>query len=108
MIDAENLTRQWYAKNALSREDIADYLKNNLDASAHLTDDELAHVVDLMHSLVCWSIGERAIIGDFLTAIVENQLDKAAMYADGTNKRALWLYPMFLYNVAPIGWKDLR
>lgn len=41
--------------------------------------------------------------GDFLTAVLSNDLREAAMHADETNKRLLWEYVFFLYNYAPIG-----
>jgi hypothetical protein len=37
--------------------------------------------------------------GDFLTAVFENNLMKAAMYADGTNIQLLLEYARLLYNL---------
>jgi len=48
-------------------------------------------------------IEHRRPVGDFLTAVLANDLSKAAGHADLTNKAMLSAYPIFLYTYAPSG-----
>ena len=41
--------------------------------------------------------------GDFLTAVIDNDLKEAIGRADGTNKYLLWNYINWFYNHAPSG-----
>ena len=41
--------------------------------------------------------------GDFLTAILSNDLREACMRADEENQRLIFAYVKFLYNYAPAG-----
>lgn len=42
-------------------------------------------------------------VGQFLTAIIENNLMEAVKRADDQNRFALWNYAFFIYNHAPVG-----
>ena len=41
--------------------------------------------------------------GDFLTAVIDNDLKEAIGRADGTNQHLLWNYVNWFYNHAPSG-----
>jgi hypothetical protein len=46
---------------------------------------------------------ERVPVGGFLSAVLENNLLKAAAAADNRNKSKLFEYASWLYNYAPVG-----
>ena len=103
-LSAHKLTEEW-AAGTLAADRIFDYLERNLDAIRFRAMDieSLQHVAECCHALVEWSHGQRTL-GDFLIAVVENKLTEAVYMADETNRRALWLYPAFIREVAPVGW----
>lgn len=41
--------------------------------------------------------------GSFLTAVLQNDLREAACHSDEYNRRHLWDYANFMYNVMPTG-----
>ena len=47
-------------------------------------------------------IERRVRPGDFLTAVLENDLMRACCHADGTNIDLIPVYAAYLYNEAPI------
>lgn len=104
-VNPQDLTDIWVAGKEISYLRIFEYLCANLGALEHHSESDVNHVASLLADLQSWSVGKLPYVGDFLTAVAENNLDRAVMFADETNKRLLWLYPMFLYNVAPSTWK---
>jgi len=44
--------------------------------------------------------------GQFLMALATNNFDKIMDYADSENKRAIYLYRLYLYNCAPGNWRE--
>lgn len=59
--------------------------------------DELDHVAMCMHHLYRW-YHEGYPIGDFLTAVVKNDFTEACFQADDTNRKAFYLYALFVAN----------
>lgn len=106
MLHAEDLTKAW-ADGTLEHNTIRNYLTLNLDALKYMSVSELDHVADLCYGLYEWSTKERPC-GGFLTAVIKNDLDRAVHAADDTNMKQLWIYPAFIYNCAPQGWKDQK
>ncbi len=43
-------------------------------------------------------------IGDFLSAVADNSLSEAVVRADDVNRKALYLYVLFLANELPYPW----
>jgi hypothetical protein len=54
----------------------------------------------MVSGLVRW-IEQHIMPGDFLRAVIENDLRAACAHADDVNQRLLWNYVNFLYNDAP-------
>ena len=102
---ANDLTAKWQDKT-LSHNDIFEYLlEDAADMSGRdIPEQELHHIAECCHHLYLWSVGKLPSLGDFLTAVVKNDLMKAVSHADRTNMRSLWVYAVFIYNVAPVGW----
>lgn len=103
-LNPDDLTKAW-KDGTLERNTIYDYLAQNLSVLSHMVPRELEHVADLCFSLYEWS-AKGGHLGDFLTAVVKNDLKEAVGRADNVNQKQLWVYPTFIYNCAPAGWKD--
>lgn len=54
----------------------------------------------MRHSLAEYVIGHKPV-GDFLEAVISNNLYGAYAHADGTNVKHVGAYVAYLYNVAP-------
>ena len=104
-MSATDLTEKWAAKE-LTEEDILTYLAQNIATKTPTT--ELSHVAQLCLHLYLWSTGQLPYLGDFLTAVVNNDLTEAVHRADGINRGLLWVYTAFLYNVAQRGWREVK
>jgi hypothetical protein len=103
-MNAFEMTDKWHDKT-LSVNDINEYLKKNIAPLGPPIDStELAHLTFCCHSMYRWATGQQGGLGGFLTAVRKNDLMAAAGHADGINRKHLWVYPLFLYNVAPQGW----
>ena len=61
------------------------------------TDDELDHVAMCLHHIDRW-YHEGYPIGDFLTAVVRDEFVNACCLADDTNRKALYIYALFVHN----------
>ena len=96
------LTEKWH-KQKLTKEDIKAWVKDQWQAKG-LTEDETDHVVRCMFSIFL-SYHSEYELGHFLTAVVENDFGKACGRADKINLKALGLYALFLFNVAPMDYK---
>ena len=73
-------------------------------AFAHLTMDEIEHVVDCLYDIVLW-YWEKQPVGDFLTAVLKNDFMQACGCADSVNGKVLPLYAKFLYNNIPMDFR---
>lgn len=104
---AHELTEAWVEKR-LKGEEIYAYLRDNiLGAEESTTYTELVHIAQYCHHIYKWhATDERHKLGDFLNAFINNDLWEACMRADDVNRRSLWIYVQFLYNVAPSNWRD--
>jgi len=58
-------------------------------------------IPDYMQGGLIRYFNERIPTGDFLRAVLENDLMAAFMFADQTNKHSMHHYVMWLYNYAP-------
>jgi hypothetical protein len=65
-------------------------------------DEAREHVIDGCENLTRFFTGEIPHLGDFLTAVVKNDLHEAFARADETNIKHMWTYLCFLHNEVPI------
>lgn len=69
--------------------------------------EDRAHIVRCCDALVRFYTGEVPYLGDFLTAVVKNDLMEAFRRADDANTKYMWCYCAFIYNEIPlplVGW----
>jgi len=85
--------RQWVAENA-----------EGLMPKIPFTLDELDHIAMCMHHIYKW-YREAYPLGDFLTAVVRNDFSEACFQADDANRKALYLYALFLSNKLPLDYR---
>lgn len=84
----------------MERQAIEDWVKQNAEGlmpEMPLTSDEISHISMCMEHILKW-YHEGYPLGDFLTAIVRNDFKLACVKADSANRKALYLYALFLYN----------
>ncbi len=82
-------TKEWVKDNA-----------EGLIPDTHFAPDELEHITTMCEHLHEWATEGRPL-GSFLTAVVNNDLIEANVRADDVNRRALYLYVMFMLNRIP-------
>ena len=86
--------RQWVESNA-----------RELMVETHFTNEELDHLAMCMHHIYRW-YHEGYPLGDFLTAIVQDKFTEACFRADDINRKALYLYALFLANEIGYDYRD--
>jgi len=59
------------------------------------------HIPERMMDGLCRYIEEHCPVGDFLTAVLSNDLTEAVNLADDENMANLPAYVVYLYNIAP-------
>ncbi len=86
----------------LNQNDIQKWVDANARGlmTTQFTDDEIGHISMCMHHIYRW-YHEGYPIGHFLTAVVRNDFSLACVKADDTNRKALYLYALFLANKIP-------
>jgi len=85
--------RQWTEQNA-----------KGLMTEVSLSKDNLDHIAMCMEHIYRW-YHEGYPLGDFLTAVVRNDFTKACFQADDVNRKALYLYALFLANKIPFDYR---
>ena len=83
--------------------EIRQYAEDNNEPG--LTSDELDHVAMCMEHLQKWYY-EDYPLGDFLKAVVRNDLTETVFRADDINIKALKLYAWFLTWKIPGDWRQ--
>ncbi len=86
----------------MTYDEIRKYVQDNNEPL--LTSEELDHVAICMEHIQEWYY-EDYPLGDFLTAVVRNDLMEAVFHADDTNIKALKLYAWFLTWNLPADWR---
>ncbi len=81
--------REWVFENA-----------EGLMPDQHFAEEELAHITMCCEHLFEWATKERPL-GDFLSAIRDNNFIEACIRADDVNRKGLYLYAMFMLNRMP-------
>ena len=81
----ESDIRQWVEANTVLQPEI------------RLTPKEVGHIAMCLHHIWLWYFEGRPL-GDFLTAIVQDKFAEACIRADDVNRKALYLYALFLAN----------
>jgi len=92
----------------MEREDIEKWVKQSADGlmpEIPIDQEEIEHISMCMEHIYRWYF-EDYPIGDFLTAIVRNDFCEACFHADGMNRKALYLYALFLANKLPFDWRE--
>jgi len=79
--------------------------KNHREDLGSITLEEAEHIAASIESIHRWYY-EDLDPGEFITAVVNNQLVEAFAIADSTNMKFMYMYPMYLYNEMPAGWRD--
>ena len=87
----------------MTEQTIAEWVKDNAEG---LMPDQFFSGDDLQHITMCCEhllegLTEGRPLGNFLTAVASNDLIEANIRADGVNRRALYLYVMFMLNRVP-------
>lgn len=85
---------------------IRKWVKSNADILMH---DTVLDPEDVNHIATCLEhlyrhFTEGYPIGDFLSAVADNNLAEAVVRADDVNRKALYLYVLFLANKIPYPW----
>ena len=93
---------------ALDNPSIREWVASNADATLPLprirfTRDELDHITMCLEHLYRYYT-EGYPVGDFLLAVADNNLSEAVARADDVNRKALYLYVLFLANKLPYPW----
>uniref|UniRef100_A0A6M3LNZ9 Uncharacterized protein n=1 Tax=viral metagenome TaxID=1070528 RepID=A0A6M3LNZ9_9ZZZZ len=91
----------------MNESDIRKWVEDNAkynEILLRLTSDELDHIAMCMHHIYRWC-EEDYPIGGFLTAVVRNDFTETCFKADDVNRKALYLYALFLANKIPFDYR---
>ena len=86
--------RNWVVSNA-----------EGLMPETPLTEEEIDHIAMCMHHIYLW-YAEDYPLGHVLTAVVRNNFSEASFKADAINRKALYLYALFLANKFGSDYRD--
>lgn len=92
-MDVEEL-RRWVTSNAEA-----------LMPETPLAEEEIDHITMCMQHIYSW-YAEDYPLGNFLTAVVRNNFSEACMRADTANRKALYLYALFLANKLDVDYRE--
>jgi len=84
----------------MNQSDIRQWVEENVkynEVLLKLNSEELDHIAMCMHHIWLWYFEGRPL-GGFLTAVVRNDFTEACFKADDINRKALYLYALFLAN----------
>ena len=84
----------------MNQSDIRQWVESNakgLMVEIDFTDRELDHIAMCLHHIYRW-YHEGYPLGDFLTAVVQDKFAEACFRADDINRKAFYLYALFLAN----------
>lgn len=98
----KNYPKLWN-EGKLEIEDIKEWVEANKEQINGKVDKD--HVAYCLYKLYLDDKKGRSL-GDFLQAVKENNFSKAVGKADKDNRKAIALYPMFIWNVAPVSYSD--
>lgn len=91
----------------MKRTEIRDWVEANamgLMPEMGFVPEELSHIAMCMEHIYKWYFEDYSI-GDFLTAVVKNDFSYACLQADDINRKALYLYALFLANKIPYDYR---
>lgn len=92
----------------LSLQEITEWVIDNargLMPETYFMAEDLGYISMCMEHIVKWYY-EDYPLGHFLTAVVQNDFRKACTRADDINRKALYLYALFMYNKVPGDYLD--
>lgn len=102
-----NLPAKW-SKGELEYEDVKIWLKKRLEMmnkDEELNERGIKHVAHGLYKIYLWDKGKDTL-GDFLSAVIDNDFIEMWFRADGDNRKCLGVYAEFLYHVAPSKFLD--
>jgi len=85
--------RKWVGENAKA-----------LMQSTHFSISDLDHITMCMEHIYAWYHYDYPV-GGFLTAVLKDNFMEACLHADDINRKALYLYALFLANKIPSDYK---
>ena len=88
----------------MTEQEIREWVERQREANI-LMSDEVDHVAMCLHHIWQW-YHENLPVGGFVSAVLRNDFCAACGRADDTNKRALPLYAMFVYNYLPADYRE--
>ena len=91
----------------MDKADIRSWVQDNAEGlmpNTSFTLDDLDHIAMCMDHIRQWYY-EDYPVGPFLTAVVRNDFREACFQADDVNRRALFLYALFLANKLPLDYR---
>ena len=93
----------------MTYEEIREWVGGNagLMPETQFSTDEIDHIAMCMEHILEWYYG-RHDLGHFLTAVVRNDFRLACTKADTANRKALYLYALFVYNQLPADYIETR
>ena len=90
---SEEEIKQWVEQNA-----------NRLMPEANFSHEDLGHIAMCLEHILLWYY-KGYPLGNFLTAVVRNDFLDACFRADDVNRKALYLYALFLANQIPADYR---
>lgn len=91
----------------MNESDIREWVEENAEGlmpETQFTLDELDHIAMCIYHIYRW-YEENYPIGGFLTSVVRNDFMEACLKADDVNRKALYLYALFLANKIPFDYR---
>ena len=91
----------------MTEEEVRQWVEQNttLQPGMALAPEELDHIAMCMHHIWQWYFEGRPL-GDFLTAVVQDKFAESCFRADDVNRKALYLYALFLSNKVGYDYRD--
>ncbi|KKN03093.1 hypothetical protein LCGC14_1111200 [marine sediment metagenome] len=91
----------------MEQSEVRAWLQDNatMQPNIELAPAELDHIAMCMHHIWQWYFEGRPL-GDFLTAVVQDKFAEACVRADDVNRKAFYLYALFLANKIGFNYRD--
>jgi len=91
----------------MEQSDIREWVESNttIVIETRFSSNELDHIAMCLHHIYRW-YHEGYPIGGFLTAVVQDKFAETCFRADDINRKALYLYALFLANKIGYDYRD--
>lgn len=84
--------------------EIRRWVRENTQRDSWLSEEEVDHITMCLSHIVKWYFEDRPV-GDFLSAVLRNNLSEACGCADDINRKVLHIYVQFLHNNLPFDYE---